>query len=145
MKGNIFSKKKQKVFVGLSGGVDSAVSAALLQKAGYDVTGVFIRIALPGYPCSAGVDKLDAMRVAAKLGIPFMELDLSNVYQEEVFKSSLKEFTKGRTPNPDVLCNREIKFGAFFEFANFFKNISTNTIANNISLNIFLITLLFLY
>ncbi len=111
------NKKNTKVFVGLSGGVDSAVSAALLKKQGYDVTGVFIRIALPGYPCSAGVDKLDAMRVAAHLEIPFLELDLSKNYEEGVFKESLSEFTKGRTPNPDTLCNREIKFGAFFEFA----------------------------
>jgi tRNA-specific 2-thiouridylase len=117
MRKNIFPKKGVRVFVGLSGGVDSAVSAALLVQAGYDVTGVFIRIALPGYPCAAGVDKLDAMRVAAKLGIPFMELDLSKQYEEEVFKSSIDEFKKGKTPNPDALCNREIKFGAFFEFA----------------------------
>lgn len=107
----------KKVFVGLSGGVDSAVSAALLVSQGYDVTGVFIRIALPGYPCSAGIDKLDAMRVAAKLEIPFLEIDLSKAYQEGVFKESLDEFKKGRTPNPDTLCNREIKFGAFFTFA----------------------------
>lgn len=107
----------KKVFVGLSGGVDSAVSAALLKKAGYDVTGVFIRIALPGYPCSAGVDRVDAMRVAAKLEIPFMELDLSKHYEEQIFQNTLSEFKKGRTPNPDVLCNREIKFGEFYTFA----------------------------
>ncbi len=113
-KRNISNKK---IFVGLSGGVDSAVSAALLVRAGYDVTGVFIRIALPGYPCAAGVDKLDAMRVAAKLQIPFLELDLSREYEQEVFTSSIEEFKKGKTPNPDALCNREIKFGAFFNFA----------------------------
>lgn len=107
----------KKVFVGLSGGVDSAVSAALLKDRGYDVTGVFIRIALPGYPCSAGVDKLDAMRVAAKLEIPFLELDLSKTYEAQVFQHTLSEFKKGRTPNPDTLCNREIKFGEFYAFA----------------------------
>ena len=117
MRKNIFRNKRQKVFVGLSGGVDSAVSAALLIQAGYDVTGVFIRIALPGYPCAAGIDKLDAMRVAAKLEIPFMELDLSKQYEKEVFRTSIEEFKKGKTPNPDALCNREIEFGAFFEFA----------------------------
>lgn len=110
-------KKKGKVFVGLSGGVDSAVSAALLQQQGYEVVGVFIRIALPGYPCSAGVDKIDAMRVAAHLKIPFIELDLSKDYEQEVFKTAIGEFEKGRTPNPDALCNREIKFGKFYEFA----------------------------
>lgn len=109
--------KKQKVFVGLSGGVDSAVSAALLKERGYEVTGVFIRIALPGYPCSAGADRLDAMRVAAHLGIPFLEIDLSDEYKKQVFDTAVGEFAHGRTPNPDTLCNREIKFGAFFDFA----------------------------
>ncbi len=108
---------KQKVFVGLSGGVDSAVSAALLQQAGHDVTGVFIKIQIPGYPCPAAQDRIEAMRVAAHLKLPFIEIDLSKEYSEEVFKLSLKEFEKGRTPNPDALCNREIKFGAFFDFA----------------------------
>ncbi|HVY72983.1 MAG TPA: tRNA 2-thiouridine(34) synthase MnmA [Candidatus Paceibacterota bacterium] len=110
-------KEGRKVFVGLSGGVDSAVSAAILKDKGYDVTGVFIRIALPGYPCSAGVDKLDAMRVAAQLEIPFVELDLSKNYEAQVFQNTLSEFKKGRTPNPDTLCNREIKFGEFYVFA----------------------------
>lgn len=108
---------KKRVFVGLSGGVDSAVSAALLQEEGYDVTGVFIRIALPGYPCSAGVDRLDAMRVAAHLEIPFLEIDLSKEYTNGVFNAALGDFAHGRTPNPDTLCNREIKFGAFYDFA----------------------------
>ncbi|MEI7719975.1 MAG: tRNA 2-thiouridine(34) synthase MnmA [bacterium] len=109
-------KSKGVVFVGLSGGVDSGVSAALLQKAGYDVTGVFIRITVPGYPCTAGEDRLDAMRVAAHLKIPFLELDLSNEYQKTVFQTSIEEFRKGNTPNPDTLCNKEIKFGRFYEF-----------------------------
>jgi tRNA-specific 2-thiouridylase len=113
----LWRKKRGKVFVGLSGGVDSAVSAALLQKAGYDVTGVFIRIALPGYPCSAGEDKRDALRVATHLQIPFIEIDLSKDYTDRVFASALVDFKKGRTPNPDTLCNREIKFGAFYDFA----------------------------
>ena len=108
---------KTQVFVGLSGGVDSAVSAALLKEAGYDVTGVFIRIALPGYPCSAGSDKISAMRVAAHLHIPFREIDLSKEYEKEVFRTSVREFARGRTPNPDVLCNRDIKFGAFYNYA----------------------------
>ena len=117
---NIFKQKPNtsavKVFVGLSGGVDSAVSAALLQKEGYEVTGVFIRIVVPGYPCTAGADRIDAMRVAAHLRIPFLEVDFSKEYEREVFKPSIQEFAKGETPNPDTLCNREIKFGKFFEF-----------------------------
>lgn len=108
---------KKKVFVGLSGGVDSAVSAALLLREGYEVVGVFIRIALPGYPCPATEDRHDAMRAAAHLRIPFKEIDLSSAYQEQVFKHSLEEFARGRTPNPDTLCNREIKFGLFFDYA----------------------------
>lgn len=109
--------KGKRAIVGLSGGVDSAVSAALLQKEGYDVVGVFIRIALPGYPCSAGKDKVDAMRVAAHLKIPFYEIDLSLHYKDFVFAETMKEYAKGRTPNPDALCNREIKFGYFYQFA----------------------------
>jgi tRNA-specific 2-thiouridylase len=108
---------KPKVFVGLSGGVDSAVSAALLTSAGYDVTGVFIRIAISGYPCPATQDRIEAMRVAAHLDIPFAEIDLSKEYEKKVFDISMQEFARGRTPNPDALCNREIKFGTFFEFA----------------------------
>lgn len=107
----------KQIFVGLSGGVDSATSAALLLQEGYDVTGVFIKITVDGYPCTAGEDRLDAMRVAAHLKIPFVEIDLSKEYQERVFKESIKEFERGRTPNPDVLCNREIKFGLFYEWA----------------------------
>ena len=105
-----------KVFVGLSGGVDSAVSAALLQQAGHEVTGVFIRIALPGYPCSANEDKIEAQRVAAHHGIPFKSIDLSKQYEEEVFAHTIAELRKGRTPNPDTLCNQKIKFGAFFDY-----------------------------
>ncbi len=76
--------KKAKVFVGVSGGVDSSVALALLQKEGYDVTGVFVRIALPGYPCSAGEDRREALRVAAHLQIPFLDIDLSKEYQEKL-------------------------------------------------------------
>jgi tRNA-specific 2-thiouridylase len=109
-------KPGTKVFVGLSGGVDSAVSATLLKEAGYNVTGVFIRIALPGYPCPAAQDRIDAMRVAAHLKIPFKEVDLSAEYEAQVFKPSIQEFARGRTPNPDTLCNEKIKFGIFFDY-----------------------------
>lgn len=114
----MFAAKTQraKVCVGLSGGVDSAVSAALLKEQGYEVVGAFIRITLPGYPCSAGQDKLEAMRVAAHLRLPFVEIDLSKEYQKRVFELSMGEFERGRTPNPDALCNREIKFGLFYDW-----------------------------
>ena len=107
---------KRKVFVGLSGGVDSAVSAALLVKEGHDVTGVFIKIALPGYPCPTVRDRQDAMRVAAHLRIPFRDIDLSKEYRTRVFDDMLREYERGHTPNPDTLCNKEIKFGVFFDY-----------------------------
>ncbi len=109
--------KRGSVYVGLSGGVDSAVSAALLQAEGYDVTGVFIKIQIPGYPCPAALDRIEAMRVAAHLHIRFIEIDLSKEYQDEVFTYAVQEFREGHTPNPDALCNKEIKFGAFYNFA----------------------------
>lgn len=108
--------KGKKVFVGLSGGVDSAVSAALLKNQGYEVVGVFITIQIPGYPCPAAADRRDAMRVAAYLDIPFLEIDLSKEYERDVLRPSVEEFKKGRTPNPDTLCNEKIKFGPFFDF-----------------------------
>ena len=111
------TKGARTAYVGLSGGVDSAVSAALLARQGYRVVGAFIRISLEGYPCTAGQDRIDAMRAAAHLGIPFKEVDLSREYRERVFAESMREFSEGRTPNPDALCNREIKFGLFFEWA----------------------------
>ena len=108
----------KKVYVGLSGGVDSAVSAALLKKAGADVTGVFIKGWYPpGMPCTWATDRRDAMRVAAFLHIPFCTLDASSEYKKGVIDYLLSEYEAGRTPNPDVMCNREVKFGAFYEFA----------------------------
>ena len=109
--------EQKTIFVGLSGGVDSAVSAALLKERGHRVVGAFIRIALPGDPCTAGADRIDAMRVAAHLEIPFVEIDLSKEYEQRVFEASIGGFEKGETPNPDILCNREIKFGLFYEWA----------------------------
>ncbi len=111
-------KESQKVFVGLSGGVDSAVSAALLQKEGYEVIGVFIKAWTPaGYPCTWKEDRRSAMRVAAILNIPFITLDLEKEYKKEVVDYMITEYKKGRTPNPDVMCNKEIKFGYFLKFA----------------------------
>lgn len=108
----------QDIFVGLSGGVDSAVSAALLKRAGYDVTGVFIKIWQPAFiECTWEKDRIDAMRVAAALGIPFREVDLSDEYQREVVGDMTRGYAAGYTPNPDVACNERIKFGAFASWA----------------------------
>ncbi len=108
----------KKIFVGLSGGVDSAVSAALLKRAGADVTGVFIKGWYPpGMPCTWAAERRDAMRVAARLQIPFLTLDASAEYKKSVIDYLLAEYRAGRTPNPDVLCNRDVKFGAFYRFA----------------------------
>jgi tRNA-specific 2-thiouridylase len=107
-----------KVCVGLSGGVDSAVSAALLQRKGYDVTGVFIKIWSPEFlECTWREDRLEAKRVASHLGIPFLEIDLSKEYLTSVVDDMIEKYRAGVTPNPDVLCNRTIKFGAFSEWA----------------------------
>lgn len=106
------------VFVGLSGGVDSSVSAALLKDAGYSVVGVFIKIWQPEFlECTWAKDRLDAMRVAAALGIPFREIDLSEQYKKEVVGEMIRSYAAGETPNPDVTCNRSIKFGAFASWA----------------------------
>lgn len=110
--------KKKKVFVGLSGGVDSAVSAALLKERGFDVTGVFIKAWQPEWmQCSWRDERRDAMRVAIALDIPFLFLDFEKEYKQEVVDKMIAEYKAGRTPNPDVLCNREIKFGSFWEKA----------------------------
>src|SRR6187551_2471944 len=110
--------KGKKIFVGLSGGVDSAVTAALLQKADADVTGVFIKGWYPpGMPCTWAEDRRDAMRVAASLNLPFVTLDASEEYRVGVIEYLLREYKAGRTPNPDIMCNREVKFGAFHRFA----------------------------
>ncbi|MFA6278956.1 MAG: aminomethyltransferase beta-barrel domain-containing protein [Candidatus Paceibacterota bacterium] len=108
----------KKIFVGLSGGVDSAVSAALLQQAGARVTGVFIKGWYPqGMSCTWAAERRDAMRVAARLHIPFLTLDASAEYKKSVVEYLLAEYRAGRTPNPDVMCNKEVKFGVFYSFA----------------------------
>lgn len=108
----------KKVFVGLSGGVDSAVSAALLKEKGNDVVGAFIKIWQPEFiECTWAEDRLDAMRVCAALEIPFKEIDLSHEYKEAVIRDMVERYAKGITPNPDVLCNSVIKFGAFARWA----------------------------
>lgn len=110
--------KKKIVFVGISGGVDSAVSASLLKKQGYEVVGVFIRTWHPDFlVCNEEEERLDAMRVAAFLDIPFLTFDLEDVYKKEVADYMITEYKAGRTPNPDVMCNKEVKFGAFLKKA----------------------------
>lgn len=110
--------KGKKIYIGLSGGVDSAVSAALLKEAGAVVTGVFIKGWYPpGMPCTWSEDRRDAMRVAARLHIPFITLDAQAEYKTGVIDYLLREYAAGRTPNPDVMCNREVKFGVFYRYA----------------------------
>ncbi len=116
---------KRKVFVGISGGVDSAVAAALLKNQGYDVRGVFLReydLSLPGafadaVECTQEGDRQSALAVAAALDIPFEEWDFRKTYQQEVVRSMVREYKAGRTPNPDIMCNSVIKFGLFLNRA----------------------------
>jgi tRNA-specific 2-thiouridylase len=112
------NKQTKKVFVGISGGVDSSVSAALLKEQGYDVTGIFIKVWQPPFlECSIKDDRRDAMRVCAQLGIPFVECDAEEAYKTQVIDYMMREYTLGRTPNPDVMCNKYVKFGVFYDWA----------------------------
>lgn len=109
---------KTKVAVGLSGGVDSAVSAYLLKEQGYDVVGVYIQCwDEKADGCTAEEDRADAAKVAAHLGIKFKHLDFIKEYKVKVIEHFYEEYEAGRTPNPDVLCNKEIKFGMFLNWA----------------------------
>ncbi len=111
-------KEEKTVFVGLSGGVDSSVAALRLKKQGYRVVGVFIKVWHPEFMiCNWEAERLDAMRVAAHLEIPFLTCDAQAEYRDEVAKYFISEYEAGRTPNPDVLCNKEVKFGAFMNYA----------------------------
>ncbi len=112
------TKRAPKVFVGASGGVDSSVTLALLQKQGYDVVGVFIRTWQPDFiECTWRDERRDAMRVCAHLRVPFVELDLEQEYKQGVADYMIREYAAGRTPNPDVMCNKEVKFGGFLKWA----------------------------
>ncbi len=114
--------KRIKVVVGLSGGVDSSVAAFLLKQKGYEVIGLFMKnwhddsVTLSN-ECPWLEDSNDALIVAEKLGIPFQTVDLSREYKERIVDYMFKEYENGRTPNPDVLCNREIKFDVFLKIA----------------------------
>ena len=114
----ITMNKKATVFVGLSGGVDSSVSALRLIADGYNVVGVFIKVWHPDFlVCNWEQERLDAMRVAAKLGIPFLTCDATDAYRDAVATYFIESYKIGRTPNPDVMCNKEVKFGVFLNFA----------------------------
>ncbi len=111
---------RAKVFVGMSGGVDSSVAAMLLVEQGFEVVGVYMKNwseDLPGMKCPWAEDLADAKRVAVKLGIDFEVWDFEQAYREKVVEYMLSEFRKGNTPNPDVMCNQEIKFKLFYEKA----------------------------
>jgi len=111
-------KKGSKVFVGVSGGVDSSVALALLQEKGYDVTGVFLKVWNPDWlPCDWREERRSAMRVCATLGVPFITIDCEKEYKEEVVDYMIKEYSIGRVPNPDVFCNKYVKFGVFLQKA----------------------------
>tara|TARA_R110002074_G_scaffold401877_2_gene602036 strand:- start:12596 stop:13786 length:1191 start_codon:yes stop_codon:yes gene_type:complete len=113
---------KKRVVVGLSGGVDSSVAAYLLKEQGYEVIGLFMKnwhddSVTISDECPWLEDSNDAMLVAEKLGVPFQTIDLSEQYKERIVDYMFHEYEKGRTPNPDVLCNREIKFDVFMKIA----------------------------
>lgn len=111
-------KINKTVFVGVSGGVDSSVTAALLKDQGYNVIGVFIRTWTPDFiNCTWRDERRDAMRVCAHLSVPFLECDAEEAYKKGVAEYMIEEYKKGNTPNPDVMCNREVKFGVFWDFA----------------------------
>ncbi len=110
----------KKVFVGMSGGVDSSVTASLLKEQGYDVVGVYMKNwsqDLPGFVCPWKEDYQDAKRVAVQLGIDFKMYDFEKEYRQKVVDYMIDEYKAGRTPNPDIMCNQEVKFKLFLETA----------------------------
>ncbi|MFC4077172.1 tRNA 2-thiouridine(34) synthase MnmA [Salinithrix halophila] len=123
------SQKRSRVILGMSGGVDSSVAALLLKEQGYDVVGLFMKnwddTDESGY-CTATEDFEDVRRVASHIGIPYYSVNFEKEYRDKVFSYFLEEYRNGRTPNPDVMCNKEIKFG---EFLNKALQLGADTIA----------------
>src|SRR5688572_3243961 len=120
---------KKKIVVGMSGGVDSSVAALLLKQAGHDVVGLFMKNWEDDDSdeyCSSRQDLIDAVSVADRIGIDIEAVNFSAEYKERVFSEFLTEYSAGRTPNPDVLCNAEIKFRAFLDHA---MNLGADSIA----------------
>lgn len=112
--------KNKMIVVGMSGGVDSSVTALLLKQKGYNVVGLFMvnwEEKDDCGVCTSEADYEDVRKVCAKIGIPYYSVNFAKEYMDRVFKYFVDEYEKGRTPNPDVLCNREIKFGPFLDFA----------------------------
>ena len=110
----------ERVVVGMSGGVDSAVAACLLKEQGFDVVGLYMsnwKDEEEDGACTGERDWADVARVCDAIGIPYYSVDFSEEYMDRVFRLFVEEYRKGRTPNPDVLCNREVKFGPFVKFA----------------------------
>lgn len=110
----------KKVFVGMSGGVDSSLAAALLREQGYEVTGVYMKNwtqDIPGFICPWKEDYQDAKRIAVRLGIDLLVFDFEQQYRQKVVDYMINEYKAGRTPNPDIMCNQEIKFKLFLDVA----------------------------
>ncbi len=113
---NFFKKNKNAVFVGISGGVDSTVSAFLLKRKGENIVGVFMKVYQPEIVTHCWRNELiDAWRVSKELNIPFLFFNLESEYKEKIFNYMIEEYKLGRTPNPDVFCNKFIKFGVFLD------------------------------